>query len=278
MRRLSSEAPQELPPWRLCRVVENRALAPGVVLLWLDAPQAARLGQPGQFLQVAIPGNGYDPLLRRPISIGLLEPGAGRLGLIIRAAGRGTSILAATKPGDELDILGPLGAGFPLPHEGRSLLVGGGIGSAPLFGLATALIGGDGVQTAETRVLMLNGARTHSELWADELAAQLGVPALAATDDGSAGHHGLVTELMREQLAAGDIQTVFACGPEPMLRAVKELAQQSQVGCYVSLEQRMACGVGACFGCSWPRTEQAGGGYVRVCRDGPVFAAEEVLL
>lgn len=270
--------PTAMPAWQVCRVSERRELVPGTVLLWLEAPALADLAHPGQFAQVAVPGSGADPFLRRPISLGLIDRERGRVGLIIREAGRGTRAIAACGAGAALDLIGPLGRGFPSPAGGRSLLVGGGIGAAPLFGLATGIAKGLGPHQAQTRMLMLLGARHAGELWARDLASELGLPALIATDDGSAGHPGLVTEILAAELASGHIGTVYACGPTPMLSTVGRLAREAGVRGYLSLEQRMACGVGACLGCAWPRSESAGGGYAHVCRDGPVFEATEVII
>jgi dihydroorotate dehydrogenase electron transfer subunit len=252
-------------------------LIQGTVLLWLAAPSVAAAATPGQFAQVAVPSvGGWDPFLRRPISLALIDKAGGRVGLIVRVLGRGTAAISAVPAGGRLDLIAPLGRGFMRPAAGRSLLVGGGIGAAPLFALGQSIAAGANPTAAQTRVLMLLGARAARELWARELAAELGLPALIATDDGSAGHPGMVTDLLRAELAAGNIASVAACGPRPMLATVQQLARNYGVPCYLSLEQHMACGVGACRGCAWPRS--GGNGYAHVCRDGPVFAATEVAL
>lgn len=265
-----------LPPWETCEVLSHRELVPGTVLLYLAAGSVAAAATPGQFAQVGVPAAGSDPLLRRPISLALIDRAAGRIGLIIRVAGRGTAAIAAARPGDRLDLIAPLGRGFALPASGRSLLVGGGIGAAPLFALGQAIAAGAGPAAVQTRMLMLLGARTAGELWARELAAELGLPALVATDDGSLGHPGMVTDVLQGELSAGSIASVMACGPQAMLAAVQQLSRRSGVPCYLSLEQHMACGLGACRGCAWPRS--GGHGYAHVCRDGPVFAGTEVVL
>ena len=269
---------QTPPAWQGCVVTRRRELNATTVMLTLRAPAIAAAAQPGQFVHVRVPTVGYDPYLRRPISLATLEPAKDEIGLIIHAVGRGTRRLAEAGRGAELDLLGPLGRGFPPPGKQRVLVVGGGIGAAPLFGLAYKSAGGLDRHTAQTKMLFLVGARNAAELWARELCAELGLPALAATDDGSVGHPGLVTDLLAVELGGGRIATVYACGPGPMLAAVARQAQEAGVDCYVSLEERMGCGVGACLGCAWPRSEKAGGGYLRVCADGPVVNAAEVVL
>ncbi|MDP2872668.1 MAG: dihydroorotate dehydrogenase electron transfer subunit [Bacillota bacterium] len=264
-----------------CEVTARRELAPEIVLVSVHAPAVARAAEPGQFVFIRVgPGDAADPFLRRPMSLAGIDASAGQIDLVIRAMGRGTRALAGTEPGRTWDVIGPLGRGYPRPAQGKSLLVGGGTGAASLMPLAQSIVGGSGPQTAQTRMLMLLGARSSPELWAPGLARERGLPALFATDDGTAGHPGLVTDLLRAEVRSGQIGTVYACGPVPMLRAVQEIAVGAGVPCYISLEQRMACGVGACRGCSWPRSGGSGSGrgYVRVCRDGPVFSAKEVLL
>jgi dihydroorotate dehydrogenase electron transfer subunit len=260
-------------------VLAVRPLGPDIVLLTVSAPAIAQVAQPGQFVFIRVgPGDAADPFLRRPMSLAGIDAARGMIDLAVRGIGRGTRQLVATGPGRVWDVVGPLGKGYPLPAKPKSLLVGGGMGSASLLPLAQAIVGGADSHTAQTRMLMLLGARSSAELWAPALAQERGLPALFATDDGTMGHPGLVTDLLRTEVRGGQISTVYACGPVPMLSAVQQITMEAGVDCHLSLEQRMACGVGACRGCSWPRSEQAGRGYVRVCRDGPVFSAEEVLL
>lgn len=261
------------------RVLARRGLTQDIVLLTVHVPEVASSARPGQFvfLQVAAE-TAADPFLRRPMSLAGIDAAAGTIDMVIRVTGRGTRTLAALEPGSAIDLIGPLGKGYPMPTKGKSLLVGGGTGSASLLPLAAAIVGGCDRQTAQTKFLLLLGARSSAELWAPGLARERGLPALFATDDGTAGHPGLVTDLLTAEVKCGQIGAVYACGPIPMLRAVQRIAVAAGVPCYLSLEQRMACGVGACRGCSWPRSERSGRGYIRVCRDGPVLSAEEVLL
>lgn len=248
-------------------MVAQRRVGPAHAVLTLTAPATVQAARPGQFLHVRC-GRGDAPLLRRPFSLHRLRPERGELSLLYEIKGEGTTYLASLRSGETLDWLGPLGQGFPQPPPGRpAVLVGGGIGVAPLLALGEALSG------SGHPVLALVGARTHVLLLALEDFAASGVKVRAATDDGSAGHHGPVTDLLPGVLSDG--ATVYACGPEPMLAKVKGLCADHGVPAFLSLEARLACGVGACLGCAVPATA---GGYLKVCKDGPVFPAGEVLL
>lgn len=218
---------------------------------------------PGQFVQVGVSSTA-DPLLKRPFSIHYCN--GSRLVLLYQVTGRGTNLLAAKKEGEILEVTGPLGRGFPLPEEGRAVVVAGGMGAAPLYYLLHAL------KSAGRDVTFLYGARTAAALVLQEQYRSLVRHYAAATDDGSFGRQGPVTELLQEELSRRP-GVVFACGPEPMLREAAAIAAGFNSRCFVSLEARMACGVGACLGCVIPGAD---GRYRRVCADGPVFAAEEV--
>ncbi|MBT9171714.1 MAG: Dihydroorotate dehydrogenase B (NAD(+)), electron transfer subunit [Syntrophomonadaceae bacterium] len=266
-------------------VRSHEQVAPGVFLLCLSGGLTAL---PGQFVMVSVlpdsvplslrerPGEGFepatalpacDPLLRRPLSVHDCRPG--ELVLLYRVAGRGTVLLAGRKPGDSVDVLGPLGQGFPLSASRQAILVAGGIGVAPLFYLARTLL------EAGREVLFLFGAGEQAGLYRRRELALSGAEVRLATDDGSAGFHGPVTGLLREALGRNQ-GAVFACGPEPMLQAVAELCRAAERECIVSLEARMACGVGACLGCVVPVRRHGLAVYRRTCTEGPVFRAEEV--
>lgn len=228
---------------------------------------------PGQFAMLSPGPRGaaerLDPLLPRPMAVyrAAPEPGGAAVEILYKVSGRGTRLLADTRPGERLRLVGPLGIGFPLPTPGQgAVLVGGGTGVASLFELASA---------ARTRgaVLVLLGARRAGDLMGREDFAALGVELRVATEDGSSGRRGLVTALLEEVLAAPGDELVYACGPTAMMRAAAALAAARGRRCLVSLENRMACGFGVCLGCAVPR---AGGGFALVCRDGPVLDAETV--
>ena len=208
---------------------------------------------PGQFLHI---GCGEGLLLRRPISV--CDAEAGLVRIVFEVKGEGTRRLAAAKEGDVLDVLGPLGRGFAAPEKGRVLLVGGGLGSAPLL-MAARRLDCDaalGFPTAD-RVMLT-----------EEFASRAGRLDIA-TDDGSYGFHGFVTELVKDRLDG--YAAIFACGPEPMLRALSKVCAGRPL--QVSMERRMGCGVGACLVCAVRLTD---GSVARACKDGPVFDAREV--
>lgn len=222
--------------------------------------------EPGQFVMLSPGARGSserdDPLLPRPMAVYRDDSGGG-IEVLYKIHGRGTALLSDARAGDRVRLVGPLGRGFPLPDPGaRALLVGGGTGIASLYELAFRA-----AERADVRVLL--GARGVDDLMGREDFAALGVALRVATEDGSEGTRGLVTDLLREELAAGPA-AVYACGPTPMMRAAAQLAADAGCGAYVSLENPMACGFGVCLGCAAPLV---GGGFALVCRDGPVFEA-----
>ncbi len=226
---------------------------------------------PGQFLMLSPGALGAarrdDPLLPRPMAIyreGEVA-GAPALEVLYKVTGRGTALLADARAGGCVRIVGPLGRGFPSPDPGaEALLVGGGTGIASLFELARRAAGG-------ARVRVLLGARSAGELMGRGDFERLDAGLDVATEDGSAGRRGLVTELLEGALHDGAV--VYACGPTPMMRRAATLANAARARAFVSLENTMACGFGVCLGCAVPC---AAGGYALVCRAGPVFAADAV--
>lgn len=246
----------------------NEPAAEGIFLMGLEAPAILRSARPGQFVMIGL-GEGIDPLLRRPFSI-CGRTGDDTLLILYRVVGRGTAMLSRLKEGAELACLGPLGRGFVLPEDGGAIVaVAGGIGIAPLVGLMQSLNG----RPCECLI----GCRTLAELVPLDRFQLRDVAVRIATDDGSSGRRGLVTDLLEERLGRkgdGAPSMVCACGPQAMLREVARLAVKASVPCQVSLEARMACGVGACQGCVVGAA--AGAGYLRVCREGPVLDAAGV--
>lgn len=252
-------------------VVEDiRPLSPLHFALALRAPRVAAAASPGQFVHVRV-AEALDPLLRRPFGISQADPGEGSLRLLVQVVGRGTECLARRRPGDPLDLLGPLGRGFAPPgRPGAAVLVAGGVGVAPFPFLARRL-------AAERPVTALVGAASRDYLLAEDALREAGAAVEVATEDGSAGRRGLVTDLLARHLEGAAM--VYACGPTAMLRRVAEICRAAGVPCQVSLDGRMACGSGACLGCAVRTRSGDGHGspYAKVCRDGPVFPAEEVL-
>jgi len=258
-------------------IIEHVKVGPRSWRLELDAPEPARDSVPGQFVHVLC-GSSYDPLLRRPFSIHDADAESGRIRLLYEVRGRGTALLAERCPGETLDVLGPLGQGFRLPEtsDARLLLVAGGIAVAPLYFLARRIA--DTVGCARTTFLI--AARTKSMLLCVEEFSSLGGDVRLATDDGSAGYSGFVTRLMSEYLeglTGGEKLIVFACGPMPMLEGVAGITKARGLKCQISTEAKMACGVGACMSCAIKVRAGDSFEYVRACREGPVFDADEVI-
>ena len=251
------------------KVVSNKPVADGLLIIRLHSPQIAAQCQPAQFVHVRC-GDGIDPLLLRPFSMLTVDRQAGTLDILYQVVGRGTEILKNRRAGEEILQLGPLGKTFTTPpNQGNLLMVGGGIGTAPLVFLAEMMI------PRGHTVTLLAGARTAAR----HLPAEFVPPAVEyvlATDDGSAGYHGPVTDLIADYFLWSD--AVYICGPWPMLTAVDAAYQAREWGWHskkpiqVSLENQMGCAMGVCLGCvvTTPR------GYQRVCRDGPVFALREL--
>lgn len=217
---------------------------------------------PGQFVHIRV-SDSFEPLLRRPISIANINKEANEATVIYRAEGRGTSILSQKQVGDEVDVLGPLGNGFPVDavrEGGTALLVGGGIGVPPLYELSHQL------NARGIRTIHVFGFATEEVCFYEEQFTTLGDTHFV-TVDGSKGTKGFVTDLLEELKPEFDV--FYACGPLPMLRALEGFYPEKQG--YLSFEERMGCGIGACFACICKTTDQSDKDYVKVCSDGPVF-------
>ncbi|KGR73831.1 dihydroorotate dehydrogenase electron transfer subunit [Ureibacillus sinduriensis] len=217
---------------------------------------------PGQFVHIRV-SDSFEPLLRRPISIANINKEANEATVIYRAEGRGTSILSQKQVGDEVDVLGPLGNGFPVDavrEGGTALLVGGGIGVPPLYELSHQL------NARGIRTIHVFGFATEQVCFYEDQFTTLGDTHFV-TVDGSKGTKGFVTDLLEELKPEFDV--FYACGPLPMLRALEGFYPEKQG--YLSFEERMGCGIGACFACICQTTDQSDKNYVKVCSDGPVF-------
>lgn len=258
-------APERRPAVERVTVLRNERVAEGVGLLVLEAPRAAVAVAPGQFVHLRI-AEGADFILRRPFSV--YRAGAGRIEILYQVVGRGTRVLAEAAPGAVMDLIGPLGRGWWVPDSAaHALVVAGGLGAAPM-GMLVEELARRGVA-----VTLAHGAPTADRLLARELFEATCRRTEVATDDGSAGACGFVTELTEGLIAADRPDVVYVCGPEPMQRIVAAQAAAAGVPCQVSLERLMACGVGACLSCVVSTVQ----GRKRACVDGPVFDAAEVL-
>lgn len=262
-------------------VISNVEVSPGYWRMRMTAPPPFAGSRPGQFLMIKVT-EGADPLLRRPF--GIFDTGSfvteytdcgfqTYLEILYKVVGKGTAMLAAMHNGDHLDLLGPLGRGFiPGDPAGEKILVGGGIGLAPLYFLAREMVG-------TSLVRLFAGGRSREDILCITEFERLGVETYVATDDGTLGDRGFVTQVLEKHLATAHNATLFACGPMPMLQATAEIATRHNVPCQVSLEAYMACGMGACLGCVVKGKDHGDGhpDYRCVCKDGPVFEQCELL-
>lgn len=254
----------------IAKVISQEMLSPGVYSMWIETKTADE-ARVGQFISIYTKDNAK--LLPRPISI--CEIGEHKLRIVYRIAGDGTKEFSSYEAGSDITVLGPLGNGFMDAAEKynkqgvKAILIGGGIGVPPMLGLAEAL---------ECDKAIVAGYRSDKDLFlTEDLKANGNL--YIATDDGSLGTNGTVIDAIKENNIEADV--IFACGPKPMLKAVKEYANAKGIPAYISMEERMACGVGACLGCVCQSAEVDDHSKVnnkRICKDGPVFEASEVVL
>lgn len=245
-------------------ILENRKLADGYYIMRVKSPKVAEVAVAGQFSMLQ-PKNEIR-ILRRPISIHSVDKVNGEMEYYYEVLGGGTKEFATLEAGETINIQGPLGVGFDMTVEGKKVVaVGGGLGIAPLKELLNGL-------KDKNEVLHIAGGRNEKHL--SILSSFDGdIKTLTATDDGSLGHKGTTVDVLRKYLSENKVDIIYTCGPHGMMIAVARVAKEFGVRCQVSLEERMACGVKACMGCSIPTTK----GMQKVCYDGPVFEAEEVI-
>ena len=262
-----------MPQQVFAPVLANDEIIAGHKVITCEAPAIAALARPGHFVN-ALTAERTDPLLRKPFSIYTVDRAQGQISLLYSIVGATTQGMARKVPGDTLDLVGPLGGRIFRPDDrpgAAHVMVGGGYGVPPLVFLAREL------QTAEIApdLLFIIGARRKDLLLCQEELMAAGVDARAATEDGSHGTLGRVTDVLEPILCqrSGQPVTVYCCGPTPMMRAVGELCQSLEVPCQLSVEVSMPCGIGVCMGCV---LDLADGRRVRCCVDGPVFEASEV--
>lgn len=244
----------------IAKVISINFITDVICDLKLSCPVIANEAMAGQFVEV-YPDNGIN-LLSRPISICEINKEEGILRLVFQIVGKGTKLFSELKFGDEVRLLGPCGNGYTL-SEGKSVLVGGGIGVPPLIETCKQLKG---------KKIVVLGFRSGSFLV--EEFEKLGAKVYVATDDGSVGFKGNVVDLLRAEGIKGDM--IYSCGPKIMLKFLSMYAEENNIPCQVSMEERMACGIGACVGCVVQIKDGEGWAYKKVCKDGPVFDSREV--
>ncbi|MFJ7933078.1 dihydroorotate dehydrogenase electron transfer subunit [Sporosarcina sp. NPDC096371] len=251
------------------QVLSQRQIAHNIFEMTLAGKLVGEITSPGQFVHIRV-ADSFEPLLRRPISIASIDQQAGQMTIIYRAEGRGTTLLSQKRADDEVDVLGPLGNGFPVEETASgetAILIGGGIGVPPLYELSKQL-------TAKgVKCIHVLGFQSENVVFYEEKFAELGDTHIV-TVDGTAGTAGFVTTVM--ETLGNDFGTYYSCGPMPMLNAVQTMYEGKKG--FLSFEERMGCGIGACFACVCQTTEGNDKAYVKVCSDGPVFPAGVVAI
>ncbi|MGI6486474.1 MAG: dihydroorotate dehydrogenase electron transfer subunit [Tepidanaerobacteraceae bacterium] len=267
-------------------ILKSGILAPNTCHSKIYCPKIALCATPGQFVHIRCSGS-FAPLLRRPFSIASADGKEGTIDIIFKVVGEGTLILSNKEPDDVVDVIGPLGKGFPMPYPGiNPLLIGGGIGTAPLLflakKLAQAMLPHDIDMGKSTGLAVLGFSNAEAVFGADFLKS-CGFHVMVTTDDGSFGIKGNPADYLSSYFETSCFETqsykksgwqIYACGPIPLLSRIKDISDAYKVPAYVSLEERMACGIGACLGCA---VKSPGKGYKKVCSDGPVFDSREVV-
>lgn len=246
-------------------VQEKKLLAKNMVQFVIYCPEIAALAEPGQFVHILPVGH----TLRRPISLCEINREKGTICIVFEIKGNGTDKLAQCNQGDCMDVLGPLGHGFTLlPEAKHVVMIGGGIGNPPMLPLA---------QYYQKRATVISGFRSAEFIILQNAFQKAGAETILCTDNGTMGRNALVTEPLKELLMQKKIDAVYACGPKPMLKAIAAIANEQNVFCEVSLEERMGCGIGACLVCACKLEREGKSVSAHVCKDGPVFSSKEVV-
>jgi len=261
----------------IATVIKNEELGPNICRLTLNAYNIARSARAGQFVMIKA-SDGMDPLLRRPFSIHQVMDN-GTLQILFKVIGKGTQYLAKLQSGDRVSVVGPLGNSFDVESEGPICLVGGGMGMAPMLFLAKSLLR----SPSKKEIIVILGARNSAEInhLLDDF-GELGVTVFHSTDDGSSGHKGYIPELLEPAIknsSQGDWRVV-CCGPTVMMKQIAAISKKNNWPCQVSMETMMACGMGACLGCTIKRSgiqSKDESQYLHVCKNGAIFNAEEIV-
>ncbi|MDO5125979.1 MAG: dihydroorotate dehydrogenase electron transfer subunit [Ruminococcus sp.] len=245
-------------------IIDKKNIAKGIYDLTIKCPEIAEKTRAGQFAQVAAEGF----FLRRPISICDVDKENGTIRLVFEVRGKGTDKISELNKGTNIDIIAPLGNGFKVLEKGKkAICIGGGIGTPPMVGIA---------KEYGENATVISGFRSANAVILQDDFKNMGCKTVLCTDDGTAGIHGFVTEPLKAELESNKPDIIYACGPMPMLKAIVTLAEEYGVKTQVSLEQRMACGVGACLVCVCRRVKNGKEIFSQVCKHGPVFDGKEV--
>lgn len=252
------------------KLLKKENLKKDIVKFTCEAPEIAKDAKPGQFIEVRV-SKTMEPFLKRPISIFNVEKEKNLIEFIFQVKGRGTEFLSQAEENDLLEVVGPLGQGtFDVKDCKNIAIIGGGIGIFPLHELAKEIKG-------KVNTYTYLGFRNKDLVTLEDEFNNVSTKLTITTDDGSYGENGYAINYLKDDLSKLNIDGIFACGPLPMLQRIKELAESQNIYCQLSLEQRMACGIGACMGCSVKLNTGDGPiRYARVCKDGPVFESKRV--
>lgn len=246
-------------------ILSKKTLAKEIYDMTILCPEIAEIAKAGQFVNVKV--NGFT--LRRPISICSIDREKGTLRIVFEVRGEGTKEMSQLAEGELIDIVAPLGGrGFKVDQFETAVIIGGGIGTPPMLAVA---------EKFGEKGTVISGFRNAAAVILQDDFKATGAETILCTDDGSAGKKGFVTDALKEVLSRKKPDVIFACGPDVMLRRVIEIAKENNIKCQVSLEERMGCGVGACLVCACRTIRGGDEYYAHVCKDGPVFNAEEVL-
>lgn len=253
-----------------CELVEKKQLLPDVIRFTLTSGELAGEAKPGQFMEIKC-SDGIDTILRRPVSIADVNRENGTTEIIFQVRGEATRLLSQKNEGEIIDIIGPLGKGFTINEKiKKAAVIGGGIGIFPLLYLSKELKGAS--------VNTYLGFRTKKLIILEDKFKDYSNTLSIAADDGSYGYNGLVTDLLEKDIKNEGFDMIYACGPAPMLKKVKSIAETAGIPCEISVEERMACGVGACLGCAVMVKDGDDWKFGHVCKDGPVFNINEIIL
>ena len=254
------------------KLISKKYLKSNMYKFSMQADEIVNLAKPGQFIEIRV-NNDIEPFLRRPISIHNIDKEKGLLEIIFQVRGKGTRFLSEKNEGDFIDIIGPLGYGtFKYNNYNNLAIIGGGIGVFPLYELAK------NAKNDNKNVNIYVGFRNKDlVVLADEFKS-VSDKLIVTTNDGSYGEKGHCTKFMKDDMEKGLIDSIYACGPLPMLRSIKEMAAEKNIPCQISLEERMACGLGVCLGCAVKTSSSTNENpeYWHVCKAGPVFNAKDV--
>ena len=272
------------------KILKNERVAPGFYRMRVESPYLARNSKPGQFVEVKC-SDCLEPLLRRPLGVHRITRDG--IEMLYEVVGKGTELLSRKRSGDMVDIIGPLGNGFVInqktekPKNGKTILIAGGAGVAPLLSLAESLAFSVEriAYRGKTKIHVFIGACRKEHILCAKDFKKLGAKVYITTEDGSMGRKGFITSYLSDFLSAKRYPlnaNIYACGPVGMLKAVAEIAKSHRIPCQVSLEERMACGIGVCLGCPVKvktnhKPLTTNNEYKMVCKDGPVFDAKEII-